>query len=165
MNPTDQRWDTTGIPESSLVAFKSTVRSMASAPGSFVTSRWAKTVFVVRPRRAHRATIHTRTFARAAHACRAKVGMLVTGTINTLSKKAQNQSNAPGLDGESEAFHKPWFQSAIMFAGACGAWPRCGEGRRRQRPCAHLADGALRAPAPLCCPCAAPRCSGCASGR
>jgi hypothetical protein len=45
------------------------------------------------------------------------VGMLVSGTMNTLSKRFQNKSSALGDTGESHEFKKPWFQTLIMFMG------------------------------------------------
>ncbi|CAH1263583.1 SLC35F6 [Branchiostoma lanceolatum] len=51
------------------------------------------------------------------------LGMLVTGSINTLSKKAQNDSKVKGVPGPNgtEAvehdFDHPWFQTVIMFIG------------------------------------------------
>ncbi|KAK3597431.1 hypothetical protein CHS0354_040171 [Potamilus streckersoni] len=53
------------------------------------------------------------------------VGMLVTGSINTLSKKAQNDCIASGYPVKSgnkttsdpHQFNHPWFQTLIMFIG------------------------------------------------
>ncbi|XP_070577855.1 solute carrier family 35 member F6-like [Ptychodera flava] len=55
------------------------------------------------------------------------LGMLVTGSINTLSKKAQNDCVVKGIslptgpNGTMEAtahpFNHPWFQTVIMFIG------------------------------------------------
>ncbi|XP_065665184.1 solute carrier family 35 member F6 isoform X2 [Hydra vulgaris] len=49
------------------------------------------------------------------------VGMLLTGSINTLSKKAQNQCTSYGIDDlhktKLRKFEHPWFQTLIMFAG------------------------------------------------
>ncbi|XP_074658914.1 solute carrier family 35 member F6-like [Tubulanus polymorphus] len=52
------------------------------------------------------------------------VGMLVTGSINTISKKAQNDVNVAGYYNASanntatpHDFHHPWFQTIIMFMG------------------------------------------------
>ena len=44
-------------------------------------------------------------------------GMLVSGSVNTISKKIQNQSTAEGLDGKEKAFAKPWTQTAVMLLG------------------------------------------------
>lgn len=53
-------------------------------------------------------------------------GMLITGSINTLSKKAQNDCRVEGLpEGgygtnttrEEHSFDHPWFQTVIMFIG------------------------------------------------
>ena len=44
-------------------------------------------------------------------------GMLITGSLNTLTKKAQNQSSARGIFGESHKFNHPWFQTLLMFYG------------------------------------------------
>eukprot|EP00164_Ancoracysta_twista_P002055 GFYU01002707.1.p1 GENE.GFYU01002707.1~~GFYU01002707.1.p1 ORF type:complete len:403 (-),score=130.55 GFYU01002707.1:286-1494(-) len=51
-------------------------------------------------------------------------GMLITGSINTISKKMQNQSTAEGVDGDVHKFSKPWFQTVIMFSGelVCLLW-------------------------------------------
>jgi len=45
------------------------------------------------------------------------VGMLISGCVNTISKKAQNRSVAPGYDPEPHSFTHPWFQTIIMFLG------------------------------------------------
>ncbi|XP_064600776.1 solute carrier family 35 member F6-like [Liolophura sinensis] len=52
------------------------------------------------------------------------IGMLVTGSINTLSKKAQNDCIAPGFPDPKfnhtatpHSFDHPWFQTIIMFMG------------------------------------------------
>ncbi|KAL5009135.1 hypothetical protein ScPMuIL_014716 [Solemya velum] len=52
------------------------------------------------------------------------IGMLVTGSINTLSKKAQNDCNVTGYPDHSanntsqpHSFDHPWFQTLIMFFG------------------------------------------------
>lgn len=52
------------------------------------------------------------------------VGMLVTGSINTLSKKAQNDCIVKGYPDKSKnntaephEFNHPWFQTLIMFIG------------------------------------------------
>ncbi|XP_013775752.2 solute carrier family 35 member F6-like [Limulus polyphemus] len=52
------------------------------------------------------------------------VGMLVTGSINTLSKKAQNDCYSPGYPDsrfnntvKDHKFDHPWFQTIIMFTG------------------------------------------------
>ena len=50
------------------------------------------------------------------HLCLA-FGMLFSGCVNTISKKAQNRSKAPGYDKESHSFTHPWFQTIIMFLG------------------------------------------------
>ncbi|XP_014673562.1 PREDICTED: solute carrier family 35 member F6-like isoform X2 [Priapulus caudatus] len=54
-------------------------------------------------------------------------GMLLTGSINTLSKKAQNDCVAPGVANHSangtateHSFNHPWFQTVIMFVGEMG---------------------------------------------
>ncbi|XP_063675562.1 solute carrier family 35 member F6-like [Bolinopsis microptera] len=44
-------------------------------------------------------------------------GMLITGSLNTLTKKAQNQSSARGIFGENHKFNHPWFQTLLMFYG------------------------------------------------
>eukprot|EP00767_Chilomastix_cuspidata_P000845 gnl/Chilomastix_cuspidata/1241.p1 GENE.gnl/Chilomastix_cuspidata/1241~~gnl/Chilomastix_cuspidata/1241.p1 ORF type:complete len:418 (+),score=132.81 gnl/Chilomastix_cuspidata/1241:274-1527(+) len=45
------------------------------------------------------------------------LGLLVTGSINTVSKKLQNGTWTIGLDGVEEKFNKPWWQTGIMFIG------------------------------------------------
>jgi hypothetical protein len=37
------------------------------------------------------------------------LGMFFFGTVNTISKKAQNYSWSIGLRGDIHAFHKPWY--------------------------------------------------------
>jgi len=45
-------------------------------------------------------------------------GMLLSGCINTISKKEQNTSFAKGwLNDEKHSFTHPWFQTIIMFLG------------------------------------------------
>eukprot|EP00761_Pharyngomonas_kirbyi_P000802 gb/GECH01000803.1/.p1 GENE.gb/GECH01000803.1/~~gb/GECH01000803.1/.p1 ORF type:complete len:445 (+),score=113.21 gb/GECH01000803.1/:1-1335(+) len=51
------------------------------------------------------------------------VGMLISGTINTIAKKAQNQTSATGLYNESKDFKKPWFQTWVMFLGEFLCFP------------------------------------------
>ena len=36
------------------------------------------------------------------------IGMLVTGTLNTITKKIQNQAVAVGVDGSEHSFDHPW---------------------------------------------------------
>jgi hypothetical protein len=43
--------------------------------------------------------------------------MLLTGSINTLSKKWQNQQSSTGLNGHEKSFSFPWTQTLFMFAG------------------------------------------------
>ncbi|XP_045160794.2 solute carrier family 35 member F6-like isoform X2 [Mercenaria mercenaria] len=45
------------------------------------------------------------------------IGMLVTGSINTLSKKAQNDCIVKGYKSTEHSFDHPWFQTWIMFIG------------------------------------------------
>ncbi|XP_027050889.1 solute carrier family 35 member F6-like isoform X2 [Pocillopora damicornis] len=49
------------------------------------------------------------------------IGMLISGSINTLSKKAQNDCTAKGLEDEHgnevHKFDHPWFQTGLMFIG------------------------------------------------
>eukprot|EP00767_Chilomastix_cuspidata_P001080 gnl/Chilomastix_cuspidata/1326.p1 GENE.gnl/Chilomastix_cuspidata/1326~~gnl/Chilomastix_cuspidata/1326.p1 ORF type:complete len:413 (-),score=71.02 gnl/Chilomastix_cuspidata/1326:24-1262(-) len=45
------------------------------------------------------------------------VGMLISGSINTVAKKLQNGTYTYGLDDEEELFNKPWWQTGIMFTG------------------------------------------------
>jgi len=49
------------------------------------------------------------------------IGMLISGSINTLSMKAQNDCSSKGLkDKYGHEFHKfahPWFQTGLMFLG------------------------------------------------
>lgn len=51
------------------------------------------------------------------YTCILVVGMLITGSLNTLTKKAQNQSFARGIYGEEHKFNHPWFQTILMFYG------------------------------------------------
>eukprot|EP01098_Paradermamoeba_levis_P009216 TRINITY_DN3823_c0_g1_i1.p1 TRINITY_DN3823_c0_g1~~TRINITY_DN3823_c0_g1_i1.p1 ORF type:complete len:401 (-),score=103.01 TRINITY_DN3823_c0_g1_i1:69-1271(-) len=44
-------------------------------------------------------------------------GMLITGSINTLTKKAQFNTKAEGIDGKVSDFNQPWFQTYVMFIG------------------------------------------------
>lgn len=44
-------------------------------------------------------------------------GMLLSGCINTISKKAQNKSSAIGWNTPEHKFVHPWFQTIIMFIG------------------------------------------------
>lgn len=45
------------------------------------------------------------------------VGMLVTGSTNTLSKKLAYDSTARGLDGTVKKWDKPWTCTLVMFLG------------------------------------------------
>ncbi|KXJ24479.1 solute carrier family 35 member F6 [Exaiptasia diaphana] len=49
------------------------------------------------------------------------LGMLISGSINTLSKKAQNDCSSKGLKdthgNEVHKFDHPWFQTGLMFIG------------------------------------------------
>jgi len=36
------------------------------------------------------------------------LGMFIFGTLNTISKKAQNMEMSWGLHGDVHVFHKPW---------------------------------------------------------
>ncbi|XP_020622439.1 solute carrier family 35 member F6-like isoform X1 [Orbicella faveolata] len=49
------------------------------------------------------------------------LGMLISGSVNTLSKKAQNDCSARGLKDEHgnevHKFDHPWFQTGLMFIG------------------------------------------------
>lgn len=44
-------------------------------------------------------------------------GMLFTGSINTLTKKAQLNTKTEGIDGNQMKFDHPWFQTFAMFVG------------------------------------------------
>ncbi|KAL6069940.1 Solute carrier family 35 member F6 [Balamuthia mandrillaris] len=44
-------------------------------------------------------------------------GMLLTGSINTIVKRAQNEASAKGIDGKDRQFEHPWFQTWVMFIG------------------------------------------------
>eukprot|EP00823_Brevimastigomonas_motovehiculus_P001386 TRINITY_DN1190_c0_g3_i1.p1 TRINITY_DN1190_c0_g3~~TRINITY_DN1190_c0_g3_i1.p1 ORF type:complete len:508 (-),score=121.14 TRINITY_DN1190_c0_g3_i1:260-1783(-) len=44
-------------------------------------------------------------------------GMLITGSINTISKKLQNQTYVTGFHSDHEKFSKPWTQTLAMFIG------------------------------------------------
>jgi len=43
--------------------------------------------------------------------------MLVTGTLNTVAAKIQNETPALGIDGTVHKFHHPWVQTWLMFLG------------------------------------------------
>ena len=45
------------------------------------------------------------------------IGMLISGCINTISKKFQNETESKGWHGEVHVFKHPWFQTLIMFTG------------------------------------------------
>jgi hypothetical protein len=47
------------------------------------------------------------------------VGMLATGTLNTITKKVQNDAVANGTfrGGKPHTFEHPWFQTWLMFLG------------------------------------------------
>jgi drug/metabolite transporter (DMT)-like permease len=45
------------------------------------------------------------------------LGMLITGTINTLTRKIQNDTKAKGVDGTIHPFRHPFFQTFVMFIG------------------------------------------------
>jgi len=45
------------------------------------------------------------------------VVMLVTGSVNTISKKWGYSTKAMGLHGDVHDFEKPWTQSCVMFSG------------------------------------------------
>lgn len=52
------------------------------------------------------------------------LGMLVTGTLNTLTTKIQFTMQSVGLNGQVETFKKPWFGTmnmlfAMLLAGSC----------------------------------------------
>jgi hypothetical protein len=44
-------------------------------------------------------------------------GVLISSTIQILSKNAQNQSKSQGIDGTVRFFKHPWFQTWLMFIG------------------------------------------------
>lgn len=45
------------------------------------------------------------------------VGMLFTGTLNTIAQKIQNDAYANGTSRVPHAFTHPWFQTMLMFLG------------------------------------------------
>ena len=47
------------------------------------------------------------------------IGLLVFGSLNTLTTKLQFELVSTGLDGVEKHFKKPWFGTLIMFAGMC----------------------------------------------
>mmetsp|Transcript_119156 Transcript_119156/g.342378 ORF Transcript_119156/g.342378 Transcript_119156/m.342378 type:complete len:397 (+) Transcript_119156:59-1249(+) len=51
------------------------------------------------------------------------LGMLVTGTLNTICTKIQFTLTSVGINGQPELFHKPWFSTLNMMAamGLVGA--------------------------------------------
>ncbi|KAK7481163.1 hypothetical protein BaRGS_00027596 [Batillaria attramentaria] len=68
------------------------------------------------------------------------IGMLVTGSINTISKKAQNDCNVKGYPNGTanntatvHSFDHPWFQTWIMFIGECSCLIGLGLARRREK--------------------------------
>ncbi|XP_078001326.1 solute carrier family 35 member F6-like [Glandiceps talaboti] len=70
------------------------------------------------------------------------IGMLVTGSINTISKKAQNDCNVTGIgipnkNGtlvyKEHPFDHPWFQTVIMFIGETICLIGLAIHRRRER--------------------------------
>lgn len=89
-------------------------------------------------------------------------GMLITGSINTLSTKLQFQLTSIGKDGDEETFRKPWFGTFnMLFAmslvlaverlvagltACCAARPRIAEDARSQEllPKPGSADGSSR---------------------
>jgi hypothetical protein len=44
-------------------------------------------------------------------------GVLISSTIQILSKNAQNKSESQGIDGNVRLFQHPWFQTWLMFIG------------------------------------------------
>ena len=70
--------------------------------------------------------------------------MLVTGAMNTLTKKYQMGLCSPSLDGstspecaksghEGEKFNKPWFQNLMMFCGELSCFIIYRSMKRRER--------------------------------
>jgi len=47
------------------------------------------------------------------------VGMLASGSVNTITKKVQNDCTANGIENQTHTFQHPWFQTAVMFSGEC----------------------------------------------
>lgn len=47
------------------------------------------------------------------------LGLLVFGSLNTLTTKIQFEMVSEGIDGESKHFQKPWFGTLTMFLGMC----------------------------------------------
>jgi drug/metabolite transporter (DMT)-like permease len=47
------------------------------------------------------------------------VGLLVFGSLNTLTTKIQFELASRGIDGEKKHFKKPWFGTLTMFLGMC----------------------------------------------
>lgn len=37
------------------------------------------------------------------------IGMLIFGTVNTLTKKIQNDSVTTGINGDKHSFNHPWY--------------------------------------------------------
>jgi hypothetical protein len=46
-----------------------------------------------------------------------EIGMLVSGAVITVSKKAMNGESARGWGGVTHRFAHPWVQTSLMFAG------------------------------------------------
>ncbi|XP_076443196.1 solute carrier family 35 member F6-like isoform X2 [Babylonia areolata] len=68
------------------------------------------------------------------------IGMLITGSINTLSKKAQNDCQVKGYlnstannTATAHSFDHPWFQTWIMFIGECSCLFGLYLARRKER--------------------------------
>ena len=47
------------------------------------------------------------------------VGMLLTGTLNTITLKLQNERTTPSNDGKEIKYKHPFLQTVFMFAGEC----------------------------------------------
>jgi len=65
-------------------------------------------------------------------------GMLLSGCINTISKKEQNTSYAKGWRQGEHSFTHPWFQTIIMFLGEALCmlgffYQRCSAKRKEQK--------------------------------
>jgi len=61
------------------------------------------------------------------------VGMLASGSVNTITKKVQNDCTANGIENQTHTFQHPWFQTAVMFSGECCCYFIFALGKAKQR--------------------------------
>lgn len=65
------------------------------------------------------------------------VGMLISGTINTIMSKFQNNSWSIGCNGDIHQFHKPWY--VMRYELIWGGGTRCSTARAGRGVVAHTA--------------------------